>query len=195
MSMPDALAAIAVDGARINVSFHEGVNGNPVPAPVWRIPAGSNSVSVIDLLNRAGTLLLTKASELARKCNDQENVQCGLAPWQIRHITTHIKENLGTALRVGQLARLCRLSPSYFTRMFSVSFGCPPHRFITRCRLERAKQLMLESDSRLCEIAMQCGFVDQAHFSRIFLKFSGVSPARWRRALADRELAGGYLSA
>lgn len=130
-------------------------------------------------------LLLKKARELAKRCDDELKVHGGFAPWQVRRIRSHIKENLGRTLRVKELARLCRVSPSHFARTFTRGFGCPPHKFVTRCRLERAKGLMLEGDSALCEIAAQCGFTDQAHLSRIFLKFVGVSPARWRRALAS----------
>lgn len=152
--------------------------------PGWRIPAGSNPASVIELLNRTAELLLTQARGLAQKYRHHDNIPRSLAPWQMRRITAHIDANLDTALRVEELARIARLSQSYFARAFSGSFGCPPHRFVTRCRLERAKELMLKADVSLRQIATDCGFADQAHFSRIFLKFIGDSPARWRRALA-----------
>ena len=152
--------------------------------PGWRIPAGSNPASVIELLNRTAELLLTKARGLAQKYRHHHDIPRSLAPWQARRITAHINANLETALRVEDLARIARLSESYFARAFCGSFGCPPHRFVTLCRLERAKELMLEPDVSLRQIATDCGFADQAHFSRIFLRFVGVSPARWRRAVA-----------
>jgi AraC family transcriptional regulator len=151
--------------------------------PGLRIPAGSNLASVIESLNRTAELLLTKARGLAQKYRHHNNIPRSLAPWQIRRISAHINANLDTALRVDDLARIARLSQSYFARAFSGSFGCPPHRFVTRCRVEHAKELMLRADVSLRRIATDCGFADQAHFSRIFLKFVGVSPARWRRAL------------
>lgn len=153
--------------------------------PGWRIPAGSNPASVIELLNRTAELLLTRARGLAQKYRDHNNIPRSLATWQIRRITAHINANLDTALRVEDLARIARLSQSHFARAFSGSLGCPPHRFVTRCRLERAKELMLKADISLRQVATDCGFADQAHFSRIFLRFVGVSPARWRRALTE----------
>jgi AraC-like DNA-binding protein len=150
--------------------------------PDLRIPDGSNPASVIDLLNRTAELLLTKARGLARTYRQHNHIRRSLAPWQVRRITAHINENLDTALRVADLAGLVRLSHSYFARAFSGSFGCPPHQYVTRCRLERAKELMLRADISLRQVATDCGFADQAHFSRIFLRFVGVSPARWRRA-------------
>jgi len=185
------------DVAPTNTSFHafptlapsehwdiKEINGGTNLIPGLRVPAGSNPASVIELLNRAAGLLLTKARELAQKHPPSEDLRGSLAPWQVRRIMTHVNANLDSALRVKDLARLARLSQSHFSRAFSSSFGCPPHRFITRCRLERAKGLMLRTDMSLLRIATECGFADQAHFSRIFLRFVGMSPARWRRALA-----------
>ena len=148
------------------------------------INAGSNPASVIELLNQTAGLILTKARELAQKHPYTQDIRGGLAPWQVRRIITHVNANLDAALRVEDLAQLARLSQSHFSRAFSSSFGCPPHRFITRCRLERAKELMLRTDVPLLQVAIDCGFADQAHFSRVFLRFVGVSPARWRRVLA-----------
>jgi len=185
------------DVARVNASVHarptlapsehwntEEINEKANLIPGLRVPAGSNLAAVVELLNRAAGLILTKARELAQKYPRSEDIRGSLAPWQVRRITTHVNANLDAALRVEDLARLARLSQSYFSRAFSSSFGCPPHRFITRCRVERAKELMLRTDVSLLQIAIECGFGDQAHFSRTFLRFVGISPARWRRALA-----------
>ena len=185
------------DVARINASVHalpilapsehwnsEEINEGAHLIPGLRVPAGSNPASVIELLNQTAGLILTKARELAQKHSHTEHIRGGLAPWQVRRIITHVNANLDAALRVEDLARLVRLSQSHFSRAFSSSFGCPPHRFITRCRLERAKELMLRTDVPLLQIAIECGFADQAHFSRVFLRLVGIAPARWRRVLA-----------
>ena len=178
----DPLRAFAATPPAEHRMAEEVIEGSDL-IPGWRIPAGSNPASVIEALNRAAELLLTKARGLAQKYRHDDNIPRSLAPWQIRRISAHINANLDAALRVEDLARIVRLSQSYFSRAFSSSFGCPPHRFITRCRLERAKELMLKAEVSLRQIATDCGFADQAHFSRIFLRFVGVSPARWRRAL------------
>ena len=185
------------DVARINTSVHafpilapserrntEEINQATHLIPGLRCPVGSNPASVIELLNPTAGLILTKARELAQTHPYAEDIRGGLAPWQVRRIITHVNANLDAALRVEDLARLARLSQSHFSREFSSSFGCPPHRFITRCRLERAKELMLRADMPLLQIAIECGFADQPHFSRVFLRFVGISPGRWRRVLA-----------
>ncbi len=106
----------------------------------------------------------------------------GLAPWQIRRVSTHIEEHLGDTIQCEDLARLVRLSVSHFMRAFRDSFGCPPHTYLMRRRMQRAQGLMLTTDIALGQIAIECGLSDQSHLSRLFQKFVGESPAAWRRA-------------
>ncbi len=109
-------------------------------------------------------------------------VRGGLAPWQIRRISAFIDANIDTPLHIVNLAKMVRLSSFYFTRAFGESFGCPPHRYIMRRRIERAQGLMLSTAAPLGQIALECGLADQAHFSKVFLKITGESPGSWRRA-------------
>jgi AraC family transcriptional regulator len=106
----------------------------------------------------------------------------GLAPWQVRRLSAYIDANLSTSLSCEILARLARLSASHFARAFKHTFGYPPHAFLMRRRVERAQGLMLKTNVPLGQIASECGFADQAHFSRSFLQFTGESPGSWRRA-------------
>ena len=76
---------------------------------------------------------------------------------------------------------MVRLSSSYFSRAFKVSFGCSPHSYILRRRIERAKFLMQGGDEPLAQVALECGLSDQAHLSRIFRRYVGCTPSRWRR--------------
>jgi AraC-like DNA-binding protein len=111
-------------------------------------------------------------------------VRCcgGLAPWQVRLLKTHMEENLGGTIYCEDLARLVRLSVSHFMRAFKESFGCAPHAFLIRRRMERAQGLMLTTDEALGQIALTCGLADQSHLTRLFQKWVGESPAAWRRA-------------
>jgi len=117
--------------------------------------------------------------------NERRTFCGGLAPWQVRIVTTHIDTNLNTSLSCETLARLARLSVSHFARAFKYTFGYSPHAFLMRRRMERAQGLMLKSNAPLAHIALECGFADQAHLSRLFLQFTGESPASWRRARAS----------
>jgi AraC-like DNA-binding protein len=127
-------------------------------------------------------------------CSDVESiVECGpsrdrcrggLAPWQIRCVSTHIEGHLSETIQCEDLSNLVNLSLSHFMRAFRDSFGCPPHAYLMRRRMERAQGLMLTTDTALGEIALECGLADQSHLSRLFQRFVGESPAAWRRARA-----------
>jgi AraC family transcriptional regulator len=120
------------------------------------------------------------------KANERQAYRGGLAPWQVRTLITYIDANLNSSLSCEALARLSKLSVSHFARAFKCTFGYSPHVFLLRRRMERAQGLMLQSTAPLAEIAIECGFADQAHMSRLFQQFTGESPAAWRRARAIR---------
>ena len=119
------------------------------------------------------------------EANERHKYRGGLAPWQVRSVTTYIDANLSASLSCEALARLARLSVSYFARAFKCTFGYSPHVFLMRRRMERAQGLMLKTNAPLAQIALDCGFADQAHLSRLFLRFTGERPASWRRARAS----------
>jgi transcriptional regulator GlxA family with amidase domain len=56
-----------------------------------------------------------------------------------------------------------------------------PHQWLIRKRVVRAEELLLRGRLDLAEVALVCGFVDESHLSRVFAKFAGVSPGRWRQ--------------
>ena len=106
----------------------------------------------------------------------------GLAPWQKQHATDLLREHLDGSLRLADLAAECGLSVSHFARSFKASFGIPSHRWLTRLRIERAKDLLRNSRESLAQIALRSGFGDQPTFTRTFQRVVGVSPGRWRRS-------------
>ena len=106
----------------------------------------------------------------------------GLAPWQVSRVSKYIDGNLADSIRCEDLARVTRLSVSHFMRAFRESFGAPPHAYLMRRRMERAQDLMLSTDTTIGQIAIECGFADQSHLTRLFHKIVGESPAAWRRA-------------
>ena len=105
----------------------------------------------------------------------------GLAPWQRRKVKSFIESGLEGPLPIEDLANLVSLSPSYFCRAFKESFGEPPHAYVVRTRIERARTLMLNTSESLSQIALACGLVDQAHLCKCFRQVMGTTPGAWRR--------------
>ena len=160
--------------------------------------AGHMAMAVLDMLETAQRVLradpgqakalVDQASDLLRPVAFSEARRdprplSGLAPWQARKVDLFIAQNLDRAIGVGELASLARLSTTHFSRVFKRSFGVTPRDHVMRARLERAKTLLSQTPSPLSQIALDCGFCDQAHMSRIFHQVVGATPSRWRRQM------------
>ncbi len=105
-----------------------------------------------------------------------------LAAWQLRRATEFIEENCLRNIRLEELAAVTGLSQSHFSHAFKASTGVAPHQYQTNTRLERAKHLLITSEYPLTTIAVETGFADQAHFTRVFRKHLGTTPANWKKA-------------
>jgi AraC family transcriptional regulator len=109
-----------------------------------------------------------------------------LLPWQSRRVLDHIDEHLGKTIRVADLSALLHRTEAHFSRLFKQTFGVSPHAYVLCRRIELASRLMIESAAPLSEIALKCGFNDQAHLSKRFRQQMGATPAAWRREQLSR---------
>src|ERR1700733_4038736 len=117
--------------------------------------------------------------------------------WQARCVQGYIAAHLHSKIRTGDLARVTQFKSSKFNRIFKASFACTPCQYVKRMRVARAQNLMIISSSPLSQIALECGFLDQAHFSNCFRSVVGERPAAWRAMSshfrgAGRDLDGGH---
>lgn len=104
-----------------------------------------------------------------------------LAGWQERRAKEMLHARFAMDLRIAQIAEECGLTPSHFIRAFSRSTGLAPHRYLMRLRVDEVKKLLVRPDFSLEEIAVRCGFSGQSHMTRVFGRFTGVTPGHWRR--------------
>lgn len=106
----------------------------------------------------------------------------GLSRRELRTALDHIGDNLTTGgLSLEELAGVANLSQRHFSRLFTEATGLSPHQYVVRERVERAKDLLSETDLPVGEVALRCGFAHQGHLARHFVRLVGVSPARFRR--------------
>ena len=89
--------------------------------------------------------------------------------------------HMETTLQVGTWAASIGMSAGEFSRRFVATTGLSPYRWFLNRRLDRAKHLLLSSDASLSQMAISLGFATQSHFTEAFRKYSGLSPARWKR--------------
>ncbi len=123
--------------------------------------------------------LIINVMKLAR---NEPRKRSKLAPWQLRKVTEFIQENCLRNIRLEELATLTSLSQSHFSHAFKASTGIAPHQWQMNARLDKAKQMLIESSQPLMAVAMETGFSDQAHFTRAFRKHVGTTPAMWKKA-------------
>ena len=111
--------------------------------------------------------------------------QGGLSRSQSQLLEQFIDENLDRDISLADLASVAQLSVFHFTRKFHAEFGCPPHAYVVRRRMERATRQLVRQDIPLKVIAANCGFTDQSHMNRLFRRVLGVTPAEYRRSRAS----------
>jgi AraC family transcriptional regulator len=105
-----------------------------------------------------------------------------LLAWQTRKVRDYIDSHITGPVLVADLCALVQRSAAHFSRSFKRTFGESPHAFVVRRRVELASQYMLTTDASLSDIALRCGFTDQAHLCKHFRQAAGETPAAWRRA-------------
>jgi len=133
-----------------------------------------------------GTIL--RAASLLRQqigAPDARDIPDGrgrLPAWQVRKVRDYIDSHISGPILVTDLCAVIQRSEAHFSRYFKRTFGESPHTFLVRRRVELAAQYMLATDAPLSDIALRCGFCDQAHFCKQFRQAAGQTPAVWRRA-------------
>jgi len=105
----------------------------------------------------------------------------GLAPNQLRRALELIHARYAEDLSLDAVASVAGLSPFHFARQFKKSVGVAPHQYLIRRRLDRARELILTTDTDIAQIALQTGFYDQSHFAAHFKRAYGVTPRQIRR--------------
>lgn len=104
------------------------------------------------------------------------NYTNGLPKFKLHQATDYINDNLEQDLTLAEIAAVVQISPFHFARMFKQSTGVAPHQYVVQCRVERAKQLLLQGKMAIADIAVEVGFANQSHLNRHFKRLVGVTP-------------------
>lgn len=105
----------------------------------------------------------------------------GLSPSHARRVRDLLAANLSGRILLRDLAAACDLSIRQFTRAFRQTMGMAPHQWLLRQRIDRAMDLLVRTTRPLSLVAADSGFADQSHFTRVFKRSVGTTPAEWRR--------------
>jgi len=110
----------------------------------------------------------------------------GLADWQVNAVRALVLNNLEERFSTTRLAAVTRLSRGHFCKTFRKTCGITPKKYVLRIKIEAARRLLMRGGVTLSEIALQCGFSDQSHFSRAFRSMTGHPPLQWLKKNAPQ---------
>jgi AraC family transcriptional regulator len=100
---------------------------------------------------------------------------------KIHEVQAFLAQNLAYDVDLSTIAAQASLSPYYFTRQFTAMIGMPPYRYLITLRIQRAAQLLRESDLTVTQILHRVGFHSPSHFTTTFRRHMGMSPTAYRR--------------
>jgi transcriptional regulator of acetoin/glycerol metabolism/AraC-like DNA-binding protein len=104
----------------------------------------------------------------------------GLSPGAMRRVREYVEVHLGESIDLSMLAGVAGLSVHHFARQFKQSAGVTPHAYLTQRRVERAQEMLVQTNLSLAEIAFAVGFFDQGHLARHFRYMLGTTPREFR---------------
>jgi AraC family transcriptional regulator len=104
----------------------------------------------------------------------------GIAPRTLRRVLDYIESNLDNPLRMADLAELAGLSQYRFAHNFKCATGVPPYQCVLRARLDRAKQMLRQTDLSVLDIAYAVGYQSIGRFNSLFRRELGTTPSSYR---------------
>ena len=128
-------------------------------------------------------LLTIFAQHLAMLSNQVFIQQENAEPPVITKARAYIHEHQTEEIKLGQVAKAVNMSSYYFCKMFKKVTGINFTDYVARIRIEKSKNLLLNPNLRISEIAFEVGFQSLTHFNRVFKKILGQSPTEYRAQL------------
>ncbi|MBW4599951.1 MAG: AraC family transcriptional regulator [Calothrix sp. FI2-JRJ7] len=139
---------------------------------------GASSRLYVESMTTALTVHL-----LRRYCSHRPEIKQytdGLPKYKLHQVIEYIRTHLENNLTLQELAGVVCISPTYFASLFKHSMGVTPHQYVMQCRIDKAKQLLRQTHLTLVEVALQVGFQNQSHFTRVFKQYTQLTPKVYR---------------
>jgi AraC-like DNA-binding protein len=135
-------------------------------------------------LDSATSLLTIFAEHLAMKCNQIAMQLDNAEPPAIASAKRFIEQHHAEDLSLSRVAQTVHTSIFHFCKLFKKATGLNFTEFVSRTRVEKAKNLLLNPNLRVTEIAYEAGFQSLTHFNRVFKHVAGQSPTEYRVQLS-----------
>ena len=157
-------------------------SGREIQNQVWLVPIGDGKLasfvsSKIPLRNHEGSIIGIAGVmyPLAQQLNQT------VSPDPVQVATEFINQHYPEPIEIQQVAQHAGLSASQLNRRFRATYQMSPSQYLQRVRVHHASQALLTTETQIGTIALDHGFYDQAHLSRLFRRWMGVTPLEFRK--------------
>lgn len=174
---PPAIAAQYVDEDQRVIAA-----ASPLKDQVWLVPDNHGIPQIylcnkIPLFDRRRTVI----GIAGVKRPYEQTATANMGHGRLLKVVEFVTQNYGDEISVTDMAEKANLSASQLQREFSSRFGITPNHYIREVRIGVARHLLESDQLSVAQVASQCGFYDQSHFSRQFKKSTGLSPLQYRK--------------
>ncbi|MDE7198173.1 MAG: AraC family transcriptional regulator [Lachnospiraceae bacterium] len=153
---------------------------SPIVRDLKQLLAGSAGAALENKL-RDSSLITAILTELFIDAFHLEREDTTCAPY-LRELRHYIDNHLTSHIRLGDLERLCHMSKYRICHEFSAAFVLPPLKYLNKKRMEAAENLLLSTQKKIHEIALETGYENTNHFINLFKKEYGATPQAYREA-------------
>lgn len=126
-------------------------------------------------------LLLEILQIYLRQCREDDEPR--MVSHIIREAYRYMDKHYSESCTLSEIAEAVHLSANHLHKIFGESEGCTPYEYVTEKRIEKAKTLILMGEYSLAQVALETGFCSQSHFTAVFKKSTGQTPAQYRKQL------------
>ncbi|MGZ4858098.1 MAG: helix-turn-helix transcriptional regulator [Candidatus Angelobacter sp.] len=170
----------AMDFAAVNLRSITDLSGN---RPAWELMdlyrrISSHPANDLDIESRAVALAFSIVKSSARVPRDLRALQ---------RACEYVHAHFGDNLTLARVARAAGVHPVYLGQIFRQEFGETLGEYLNRIRVRTAAELLANSDLPLSTVALDLGFYDQSHFTRVFRQLTGTTPGIFRGEYAPHK--------
>ncbi|WP_371755709.1 helix-turn-helix transcriptional regulator [Ferviditalea candida] len=159
---------------QIHSVWMENSHGDELAIPLEEALQNVNRAANLSQLREHVTDLLGMAIRHIQQARQKENAK------PVEQAKSWIEENLGSEITIKKIADSVYMNPTYFCQYFKIQTGETILDFVTRKRMEKAKELLRDPQLKMYEISARIGYHDTKYFSRLFKQWTGQSPSQYR---------------
>lgn len=158
----------------------QAVGSQQMKEDVERVYQSANLSSICDVVEAC-------IRRFEKHCVEDDNA----ARSDVERVRHYIRYHIDEELRTDELAALVYLSPTYLSYIFKKETGMTISRYIRQCRMEKAKELLTQTDMKIVQVCEKVGFSNVSYFCQSFREYAGMSPERYRKGgKNDEDLEG-----